>query len=70
MSHRTAGWLAWSLWAVCVLLIGLAFLLDFVTRTVPVPLRNKSKPWLHHTDGGALVGIPNSRGPDRLAPPH
>jgi hypothetical protein len=36
MSHRTAGWLAWSLWAVCVLLIGLAFLLDFVTRTVPV----------------------------------
>jgi hypothetical protein len=37
MSHRTAGWLAWSLWAVCVLLIGLAFLLDFVTRTVPVP---------------------------------
>ena len=37
MSHRTAGWLAWSLWAVCVVLIGLALLLDFVTRTVPVP---------------------------------
>ena len=42
MSHRTAGWLAWSLWAVCVLLIGLAFLLDFVTRTVPVPLGTRA----------------------------
>jgi hypothetical protein len=42
MSHRTAAWLAWSLWAVCVLLIGLAFLLDFVTRTVPVPLGTRA----------------------------
>ena len=42
MSHRTAGWLAWSLWAVCVLLMGLAFLLDFVTRTVPVPLGTRA----------------------------
>src|SRR5215207_9982604 len=31
MSHRTAAWLAWSLWAVCVVLIGLALLLDFLT---------------------------------------
>ena len=31
MSHRTAAWLAWSLWAVCVVLIGLALVLDFLT---------------------------------------
>jgi signal transduction histidine kinase len=31
MSHRTAFWLAWSLCAVCVVLIGLALLLDFLT---------------------------------------
>ena len=30
MSRRTAAWLAWSLWAVCVVLIGLALLLDFL----------------------------------------
>src|SRR5918994_1735391 len=34
MSHRTAAWLAWSLWAVCVVLIGLALLLDFLTSEV------------------------------------
>jgi hypothetical protein len=37
MSHRTAAWLAWSLCAVCVALIGLALLLDFLTVTVPIP---------------------------------
>lgn len=31
MSRRTAAWLAWSLWAVCVALIVLALVLDFVT---------------------------------------
>jgi hypothetical protein len=31
MSRRTAAWLAWSLCAVCVALIGLALLLDFLT---------------------------------------
>jgi hypothetical protein len=31
MNHRTAAWLSWSLWAVCVALIGLALLLDFLT---------------------------------------
>ena len=31
MSSRTAAWLAWSLWAVCVVLIGLALALDFLT---------------------------------------
>jgi hypothetical protein len=37
MSTRTATWLAWALWAVCVALIGLALLLDFLTVTVPIP---------------------------------
>jgi hypothetical protein len=31
MSHRTAAWLAWSLWVVCVTLIGFALSLDFLT---------------------------------------
>jgi hypothetical protein len=31
MSHRTAAWLAWSLCAVCVALIRLALVLDFLT---------------------------------------
>jgi hypothetical protein len=34
MSRSTAAWLAWSLWAVCVALIGLALLLDFFTGEV------------------------------------
>src|SRR5215207_9540779 len=34
MSHRTAAWLAWSLCAVCVALLGLALLLDFLTGEV------------------------------------
>jgi len=38
MSHRTASWLAWSLWAVCVALIALALLLHILTdEIVPVP---------------------------------
>ena len=34
MSHRTAAWLAWSLCAVCVALLGFALLLDFLTGEV------------------------------------
>src|SRR5919202_5772426 len=34
ISRRIATWLAWSLWAVCVALIGLALLLDFLTGEV------------------------------------
>src|SRR5215207_9990846 len=34
MSSRTAAWLAWSLCAVCVVLIGLALWLDFLTDLV------------------------------------
>ena len=37
MSRRTAAWLAWSLCAVCVALIGLALLLDFLTGEVVLP---------------------------------
>ena len=36
MSHRTASWLACSLWALCVALIALAVLLDFFTVDVPL----------------------------------
>jgi hypothetical protein len=36
MSHRTAAWLAWSLWAVCVVLITLALVLDFMTEELPL----------------------------------
>ncbi len=36
MSHRTASWLAWSLWAVCVVLITLALVLDFMTEELPL----------------------------------
>ena len=36
MSRRTATWLACSLWVVCVALIALALLLDFLTADVPL----------------------------------
>ncbi len=36
MSRRTAAWLAWSLCAVCVVLIGLALVLDFITEEYPL----------------------------------
>ena len=36
MSRRTAAWLAWSLCALCVVLIGLALLLNFLTADVPL----------------------------------
>src|SRR5215216_5486096 len=37
MSHRTAAWLAWSLWTGCLALLGLALLLDFLTGEVLPP---------------------------------
>src|SRR5215216_2948104 len=37
MSRRTTAWLAWSMWAVCVVLIGLALVLDFLTGEVISP---------------------------------
>jgi hypothetical protein len=38
MSRRTATWLAWSLWAVCVVLITLALVLDFMTEELPLEM--------------------------------
>jgi signal transduction histidine kinase len=35
MSRHTAAWLAWSLWAVCAVLITLALVLDFTTEELP-----------------------------------
>jgi hypothetical protein len=37
MSRRTAAWLAWSLGGVCVALIALGLLLDFVTDELVPP---------------------------------
>jgi hypothetical protein len=36
MSHRAAAWLAWSVLAVCVVLITLALVLDFTTVELPL----------------------------------
>jgi hypothetical protein len=38
MSRRTAAWLAWSLCAVCVVLIALTLVLDFTTEELPLEL--------------------------------
>ena len=35
-SHRTAAWLAWSVWAVCLALIVLALVIDFTTEELPL----------------------------------
>ena len=37
MSRRAAAWLAWSLWALCAALIGLALSLDLLTGEVSLP---------------------------------
>ena len=43
MSRRTAAWLAWALRAVCVALISLAHLLDFLTDDVSARLPGKDQ---------------------------
>jgi hypothetical protein len=59
MSRRTAAaWLAWSLWAVCVVLIGLAFMLDFVTDNVPVPPGTRADPGLAVLTGVLSLAYP------------
>jgi hypothetical protein len=35
MSHRTAAWMAWSVWALCVVLFASPVLLDFFNSSVP-----------------------------------
>jgi hypothetical protein len=46
MSCQSAAWLAWSLAAVCAVLIALALLLDFVTDVVPVQPEERRGPIL------------------------
>jgi hypothetical protein len=55
MSHRTASWLAWSLWAVCAVLIALALLLDFVTPNVSTPSGLRPDPSLAILTGILLL---------------
>jgi hypothetical protein len=43
MSRRIAAWLAWALRAVCVALISLAHLLDFLTDDVSARLPGKDQ---------------------------
>ena len=67
---RTATRLAWSLWAVCVALIALALLLDFLTDDIISLAPGKTRPWPRRTNGRAVAGVPDGRRADRLAPPH
>ena len=72
MSHRTAAWLAWSLCAVCVALIGLALVLDFLTGGGDPRRSARPKTWpcLRPTNGGALACVTHRRGTHSLAPPY
>ena len=49
ISPRTAASLAWSLGAVCVVIIALTLLLDYVTDDVPLPPDDWSRPSLGFT---------------------
>jgi hypothetical protein len=46
MSRRTATWLAWSLWAMCAVLIALALLLAFLLTGAFVPVAPGERPGL------------------------
>jgi hypothetical protein len=46
ISTRTATWLAWSLWVVCIALIALALSLNFVTDYVPLLPQERLGPGL------------------------
>src|SRR5215208_2640347 len=60
MSHRTAAWLAWSLWTGCVALLGLALFLDFLTGEVlpPGPLGERPGPALAVLTGVLSLAFP------------
>ena len=60
MSHRTAAWLAWSLWTGCIALLGLALLLDFLTGEVlpPGPLGERPGPTLAVLTGVLSLAFP------------
>src|SRR5215210_4647909 len=58
MSRHTAARLAWSAWVMCVALIALALLLDFVTGDVPVAPQERLGPGLAVLTGGLAVTFP------------
>jgi signal transduction histidine kinase len=62
MSHRTAAWLAWSLWTGCVALLGLALLLDFLTGEVlpPGPPGERPGPALAVLTGVLSLAFPTA----------
>jgi hypothetical protein len=53
MSRRTAAWLAWSLWAACVVLITLALVLDFTTEELPLEVGGLR----YHAGFAVLTGV-------------
>ena len=58
MSNRTAAWLAWSLCVVCVALIALALLLDFVTPKIGLPTGLRPEPSLAILTGILSLAYP------------
>jgi hypothetical protein len=58
MNRRTVFWLAWSLWAVCVALIALALLLDFLGADAPVRPQERFGPGLAVLTGVLALAYP------------
>src|SRR5918993_40184 len=58
MSHPTTAWLAWSLCVVCVALIVLALLLDFVTPSIGLPTGLRPEPSLAILTGILSLAYP------------
>ena len=55
---RTATWLAWSLWAVCVALIALTLVLDFLTEDVLALSPGRERPGLTVLTGVISLAYP------------
>jgi hypothetical protein len=53
MSRCTAAWLAWSVWAACVVLITLALVLDFTTEELPLDVGGLR----YHPGFAVLTGV-------------
>jgi signal transduction histidine kinase len=59
MSRRTAAWLAWSMCAVCAVLIAFALLIDFLTgREIPLPPHVRLDPGLTVLTGVLSLAYP------------
>jgi signal transduction histidine kinase len=59
MSRRTAAWLAWSLCAVCAVLIAFALLIDFLTGgDIPLPPQERLDPGLTVLTGVLSLAYP------------